>query len=443
MSAIARFFLAQGHHIFGYDKTATALTSKLIEEGMEISFEDDPSTLPQTLTKDNCQVIYTPAIPQTNRIMSWFTRKEFDIKKRAEILGDISNQMRGLAVAGTHGKTTTSCILAHLLTHTGKGCNAFIGGIASNYDSNVLLDESSEFCVIEADEFDRSFHRLRPDMAIITNVEPDHLDIYGSEEEFKKAFVQFAEGIVEGGTLVVHESIDDFVLTGVKTIRYGTAKTADVRAEHIHVSEGTFQFELVCGGQSHGEYTMPLPGRHNISNALAALTVCMEMGVDTDSLKKALADFKGVKRRFQFHIRTPGLVYIDDYAHHPSEIEACIDSVRELYPGKKVTGIFQPHLFSRTRDFMQDFAESLSALDELILLDIYPARELPIEGVDSRALLAQVSLANKMLCTKEALLPQIQQRDLEILLTLGAGDIDMHIEPISSSLQQTITANRK
>jgi len=436
MSALARYYHRAGHYVAGYDKTPSDLTTRLQEEGIPIVFEDNADLIPAEI-KDKMEdalIVFTPAIPPDNRIKQWLATQGLQLLKRSEVLGNIANAKRGVAVAGTHGKTTTSAILAHLLTDTKVGCNAFLGGIATDYDTNFLSDPGSDICVIEADEFDRSFHRLRPELAIITNVDPDHLDIYGTEEEFRKAFADFAAQISEKGRLFLHDSITDIGDVKAEVTTYGFSESADIKAAKVAVVDGRFEFDFVVRGEEMGRFAMPLPGRHNIANALGALGVSLSLGTKVEDLKAALSRFSGVKRRFQTIFKNEEVVYIDDYAHHPSELDACISSARELYPHKKVTAVFQPHLFSRTKDFMEDFAESLSKVDELILLDIYPARELPIAGVSAQALADKVSLANTQVCTKGALMAEIAGRDLELLLTLGAGDIDRFVAPIKSLL---------
>ena len=432
MSALARYFNSKGLEVAGYDKVATPLTDQLIEEGIDIHFVDDTLQLPSWAHdfSEEVMVVYTPAIPADHNELNFLKSLGYKLFKRSEVLGMITRESVTVAVAGTHGKTTTSSLLAHIFTETKFGCNAFLGGIATNYDSNVLLDSKSNTTVVEADEYDRSFLTLYPDVAIVTSMDADHLDIYGSKDYLEESFNLFIDQIKDGGKLIRKANLP--LDSG---ITYSIEEEADYQALNVHVSEGRYQFDLKHPNGLIENVTVGLPGSHNVENAIAAFAVAAEMGVDLDLLVGALASFEGVKRRFEYHIKTSKLVYIDDYAHHPEELRACIQSVKELYPDKKITGIFQPHLYSRTRDFADGFAETLAELHEVILLDIYPARELPIEGVSSNMLLDKIPGDNKALLQKKEVVDDLKERELEVLLTLGAGEIDQLVDPIREELE--------
>jgi UDP-N-acetylmuramate--alanine ligase len=426
MSAIARYFLNRGCAVSGYDKTKTNLTALLEEEGMTISYEDELSTLPEGLQAQDVEllVVYTPAIPQDSKILNYFKNHGFPLKKRSEVLGIISRGQFCIAVAGTHGKTTTSSIIAHILTDTGFGCTAFLGGIATNFESNFILG-SNDVVVVEADEYDRSFLTLNPDIAVITSMDADHLDIYGDESQLHESFKMFASQLKDSGTL--------FVKSGLPMdagISYGINNEPGISAFNIRVENARFLFDYSDTKHTITDLEILLPGRHNIENAVAAIAVALKMGIDADLIKKAVASFKGVKRRFEYIVSTPEVVYVDDYAHHPEELRACFDAVRELYPAKKLTVIFQPHLFSRTRDFADGFAEVLSSVDDLLLLEIYPAREKPLEGIDANFLLGKITLDEKAIYTKSEILDVIANKKPELLVTVGAGDIDTLVQPL-------------
>jgi UDP-N-acetylmuramate--alanine ligase len=434
MSALARYFKAAGAQVAGYDKTPSPLIDRLVEEGIEISFSQAEEQIPSYIIEadEELLVVRTPAVPADSAIIRYFEQKGVTIKKRSEVLAMVAASKRCLAVAGTHGKTTTSSILGHVLHQSSLSCTAFVGGVMSGYESNILLDPESDFVVLEADEFDRSFHRLRPEKAIITSMDPDHLDIYGDEQEFKRAFQAFAAQVESD---IFHDIHVDLEGKELNVHSYGIEK-GDVQAKNLRVRDGRFEFDLSLGSETWKGLSLDLPGRHNILNAIAALSMCHSLGVSEQEVRDGLASYQGVKRRFEYVLKDEGLVFIDDYAHHPSEIDASIHAARELYPGSKLTVAFQPHLFSRTRDFMTGFAESLSRADELILLPIYPAREEPIPGITSDALLDQIGLTNKVLCVKEELPTYIAGRELEVLLTLGAGDIDREIPRIKDILSE-------
>ncbi len=431
MSALARYFNAVGKSVSGYDKTATALTEQLSTEGIQITYIDSVSELAANLFTKDSLVIYTPAIPGNSKILNAFIGRCVPLYKRSEVLGLITNSSYTVAVAGTHGKTTTSSIIAHVLTEVKKGCNAFLGGIATNYNTNMLVDATSKNTVVEADEFDRSFLTLSPDIAVVTSTDADHLDIYGAHSDLLDSFQMFVDKIDTNGTLILRKGLS---LNFENTLTYAVEEDADYKAENIRVANGNYVFDVVSPNRKYIDVVLGLPGRHNIENALAAIAVSELMNVAADSVVAALASFKGVKRRFEKIIQTDRLIYIDDYAHHPTELKMCIGSVKELYPNKKITGIFQPHLYTRTRDFAKDFALSLDLLDDLMLLDIYPARELPIEGVDAQMLLDKMKLAQKELVSKANVVERVASKNIEVLLTLGAGDIDTIVQPLKEIL---------
>lgn len=430
MSAIARYFKKRGCLVCGYDKMRTLLTSALEEEGMPVTYTDASSSLPDAFLSPSADtlVVFTPAIPKNSPLLDYFSSKGFDLKKRSEVLGIISKGQFCIAVAGTHGKTTTSSIIAHLLTATGYGCTAFLGGIATNYQSNFLIGDN-DVVVVEADEYDRSFLTLHPDVAVITSMDPDHLDIYGDAAQLTASFRLFAGQLKEKGKLFLKHG-----LPVEKGISYSVAEDSVVKAENIRVVGSDFVFDYSDGVQEITDIHLMLPGRHNVENATVAIAVALSLGIDKELIKKSVASFKGVKRRFEYIVKEKKHIYIDDYAHHPEELRACFDAVRQLYPEQKLTVIFQPHLFTRTRDFADDFAAVLSTADELLLLDIYPARELPVAGIDSAFLLNKVTLENSMVLTKKAVLEKIKTEKPALLLTVGAGDIDTLIAPLKEIL---------
>lgn len=431
MSGLARYFNHHGKKVAGYDLNSTSLTIQLEKEGIDIHYTDDLNSVPSEFKKvDSTLVIFTPAIPTHHSELNWFRKEGFTLLKRAEVLGMITNQTKAIAVAGTHGKTTTSTLIAHLLTESGMGCNAFLGGIAVNYDSNVLYSDSP-YTVVEADEYDRSFLRLFPEYAVITSMDADHLEIYGNKEEMVKTYLQFATQVK--GKLVTKKELN--VKHASLHAEYSIVTKANVYAENIRVENGAYHYSIISDNGNIENVTLGLPGRHNVENSLAAVAVAQSVGIDNEKIKKSLASFRGVKRRFETIVKNEKTIFIDDYAHHPEELRACISSAKELYAGKKITGIFQPHLFSRTKDFAQEFAESLDLLDEIILLDIYPARELPMEGVTSELLLGKMKQANKRILTKEKCLEYLKENRPEVLLTMGAGDIDKMVQPIADLMK--------
>ena len=440
MSALARYFKAKGHEVAGYDRTPSPLTHCLENEGISIHYVDDPSLIPENIEF----VVMTPAIPVNTLELKYLRDKNVRIVKRAEVLGMLSKEHKALAVAGTHGKTTTTALVTHILMTAGKRMSAFIGGISRNIDSNVVIGEDKdEFMVMEADEFDHSFLQLAPFVSIVTSIDADHLDIYGDYEHLVSSFNEFVDKTSDDGLVIYHADLP--IKTDKKHITYGL-ENADVIAENITVVNGETQFDIVVADSVNTQSTlnsqsapisfrMHLFGNHNVQNALAAIIMCSYLGVSQEDIRKGLATFKGVQRRFDIRVRNEKHIYIDDYAHHPEEIKAALLAARKVFPDKELTVVFQPHLFTRTRDFMDGFAESLSLADRVILLDIYPARELPIEGVTSAALLERITSKNKMLCSKEELLDTIKSIEPELVMTVGAGDIDRFVPQIENMLK--------
>lgn len=439
MSALIRYFLSKGKRVAGYDKTASALTEELNKEGADIHYEDDIHRIPEYCKQAaDTLVVYTPAVPDSHTELTYFRTNGFEVIKRARVLGEITKTSRGLCIAGTHGKTTTSSMTAHLLKQSHVDCNAFLGGILKNYESNLMLSDTSDLTVIEADEFDRSFHWLTPYMAVITSADPDHLDIYGTPEAYRESFEKFTSLIRPDGYLIVRKGIDitPRLQEGVKLYTYSGTEKADFYAENIRIGNGQIVFDFIGPEIRIPDVHLGVPVKINIENGIAAMAIAWLNGATPDELKKGMASFAGPRRRFDFQLKTDHIVLIDDYAHHPAELEASILSVKELYAGCKVTGVFQPHLYSRTRDFADDFAASLSLLNELILLDIYPAREEPIEGVTSRMILDKVSIAAKKLVRKEELLSVLSAGNYEVVLMLGAGDIDRLVIPVKELFEK-------
>ena len=432
MSALARYFMSRGCIVGGYDKTKTKLTETLAAEGMVISYTDQSTSISNdfTIVSNNTLIIYTPAIPKDSLIMNYFRNSGFKMMKRSEVLGVISKGQFCIAVAGTHGKTTTSSIIAHVLTDTGFGCTAFLGGIATNYNSNFLIGDNN-VVVIEADEYDRSFLTLRPNISVITSMDADHLDIYGDVDQLVESFKLFASQLKSNGTLFMKSRLPITVGLSYSADDDGSA---NIRAKNIRIKGAHFVFDYLDDEHTIHDITLALPGKHNVENAVAAISVALKLGIDIDKIKIAIANFKGIKRRFEYVVNSDQHIYIDDYAHHPQELRACFDAVRQLYPAKKLTVIFQPHLFTRTRDFADEFARVLSTVDELLLLDIYPARELPLSGIDAQFLLDKISLVNKEVCSKDVVPERIKMIKPELLLTVGAGDIDTLIEPLKTLL---------
>lgn len=438
MSALARYYHAMGYLVAGYDKTPTPLLEELQTLGIEVVYDAKLTSIPDSISsKDHDHVlwVYTPAIPEDHPQLVFLKSKGVELLKRAQVLGRITKGRMTLAVAGTHGKTTTSTLLAHLLREGGIDCTAFLGGISTNYGSNYLQakDVDSAPVVVEADEFDRSFLQLQPNKAIITSVDADHLDIYTSAEEFRIGFEAFARLLPSDGLLVQKEGLELSSLA--RNYSYSVEGSGEYRAENIRIAGGTYVFDLVTNDTRIDELTLGLAGRHNMENAVAASAIALSMGVSREDLSKGLASFKGVKRRFEYIIKEKNQTYIDDYAHHPQELKACISSIRELFPGQPVCGVFQPHLFSRTRDFMEEFAESLSLLDTCLLMPIYPARELPIKGIDSAVLLNKLSCKQKELFQPDEVVKWVAAHRPKLIVTLGAGDIDRLVPQIKEVLQ--------
>lgn len=441
MSALARYFRAKGKQVAGYDKTPSDLTAALIEEGIRIHYTDDITLIPADCKQiDSTLVIYTPAIPETHTELNYFKTNGFTLMKRARVLGEITRTERGLCVAGTHGKTTTSSMLAHLLKQSHVDCNAFLGGILKNYNSNLMLSDKSDLAVIEADEFDRSFHWLNPYMAVITAVDPDHLDIYGTPAAYRESFEHFTSLIRPDGCLVMKKGLQlqPRLQEGTKLYTYSATEEADFFARNIRIGNGDIVFDFVTPDGSIPDVKLGVPVKVNIENGVAAMALAWLNGVTPEEIRRGMETFAGPVRRFDFHLKKDDIVLLDDYAHHPAELKASIQSVKELYPDKKVTGIFQPHLYTRTRDFAADFAASLSLLDELILLDIYPAREEPIPGVTSQIIFDRVTIPNKRMIRKEELLDLVQKEaaSFEVVLMVGAGNIDRLVEPVKQILEK-------
>lgn len=438
MSAIARYFLNKGVFVGGYDKTPTELTEKLSEEGADIHYEENLDLIPEACKdRASCLVIYTPAIPCTHQELNYFKENQFEIQKRAQVLGTLTRTHKGICVAGTHGKTTTSSMTAHLLHQSHVDCNAFLGGITKNYGTNYILSEKSDFVVIEADEFDRSFHWLTPYASVITATDADHLDIYGTKEAYLESFEKYSSLIQPGGYLILHEDLEmnAQVQDGVTTFTYSREK-GDFHAENIRIGNGTIIFDFVSPFGNISRIELGVPVSINIDNGIAAMALAQICGVTPDEIKEGMRSFHGVDRRFDFKIRKPDFAFLTDYAHHPEEIRQSLDSIRSLYEGKKITVAFQPHLYSRTRDFYQDFARSLSIADDVILLDIYPAREAPIPGVSSRLIYDNLAPnVTKRMCQKDELVEMIQSSDFDVLILLGAGDIENYASQIAEILK--------
>lgn len=439
MSALVRYFLSKGKEVAGYDRTQSELTEELIKEGANIHYEENISLIPDSCKiKKDTLVIFTPAIPQTHKEFTYFKENGFEILKRAQVLGMITTTEKGLCVAGTHGKTTTSTLTAHLLHQSHIGCNAFLGGISKNYKTNLLLSETSNYVVIEADEFDRSFHWLTPFATVITATDSDHLDIYGTREAYLESFNKYTSLICRGGYLIAKKGIDlsPAVQEGVKIYSYGITD-GDFKAENIRIGNGEIVFDFISPFGNINDIKLGVPVYVNIENGIAAMALAQIAGVSNEEIKNAMPTFSGVDRRFDFKIKEDNLVFLSDYAHHPAEIRQSISSIKALYPDKKVTAVFQPHLYTRTRDFYKEFAESLSLADEIILLDIYPARELPIEGVTSKLIYDNIQEGKvKTLCKKEELLDLLKKKGIEVLITLGAGDIDNMVPQIYNILKK-------
>lgn len=436
MSALARYFLFKGYRVAGYDRTASHITDALSAEGAEICFDESPALIPDYCkSPENTLVVYTPAVPESHAGFSFFRENGFEIVKRAKLLGMITRNSRALCVAGTHGKTTTSSMLAHILDSAPDGCNAFLGGILKNCNSNLMLSDRCDLTVIEADEYDRSFLQLSPYMAVITAADPDHLDIYGTEEEYLKGFADFTSLIRPGGVLLMRSGVKvkPRCAEGVRVFSFGDAGS-DFYAENIRVGNGRILFDFVAPDRVICDVELGVPVRINVYNAVAAMAVALLNGVDDAVIRDGVASFRGVERRFDFWIKSDRVVLLDDYAHHPDEVRASLQSVRELYPDKHITVIFYPHLYSRTRDFAPQFAEALSLADRVILLPIYPAREAPIEGVSSKIIQDALTCPESEICPKERLLERIHDGSFEVLMTMGAGDVDRFLPSIKKIL---------
>lgn len=429
MSALARYFHRRGMPVAGYDRTPSLVTDALKTEGIEVFFDGDPELIaPIYRNKEETLVIYTPAVEASQRQLTWFRERHFEVLKRAQVLGLISSGSQSICVAGTHGKTTISTMVAHLFRQSHIGCTAFLGGISKNYSTNFLWDESSPFVVLEADEFDRSFLWLNPQSALISSTDADHLDIYGDKGKVEAAFSDFAQRVLSGGFLLLKEGVKvrEDQQAGVTVYTYSLqAAESDFYAKGIKLDQGVYRFDLVTPLGLIENLTLGIPGLLNIENAVGAMALALLNGVEADEIRAALPSFEGIARRFDVHVSTPGLVYIDDYAHHPQEIGATLESVRAMYPNFKVTGIFQPHLFSRTRDFAEAFSAALSMLDELILMDIYPAREYPIPGVDAQLIGEQIKNIPVSYASRENMIQHLEKpASQQVIITMGAGDID-------------------
>ena len=439
MSAIARYFLNQGLTVGGYDKTPTDLTKRLIEEGAHIHYEENIGLIPtECLDPDTCLIVYTPAIPAEHAELQYFKRNGFDLQKRAQVLGTLTRTLIGLCVAGTHGKTTTSSMAAHLLHQSHVDCNAFLGGITKNYGTNYILSAKSKYVVIEADEFDRSFHWLRPWATVITSTDADHLDIYGNEEAYLESFRHYTSLIQPGGYLILHTGLKMQPNTkeGVTTYTY-SRDNGDFHAENVKIGNGEITFDFISPLGNIKGINLGVPVTVNIENGIAAMALAQLAGATEEEIRQGMASFSGVDRRFDFHVRTPQMVYLSDYAHHPEEIRQSILSVKQLYEGRRVKAIFQPHLYSRTRDFYREFADALSLLDDVTIVDIYPARELPIPGITSKLIYDNLRPGmKKEMCHKEEIPDIVRRKDFDVLVTLGAGDIEDYAQEITQILNE-------
>ncbi len=433
MSALARYFLARGTEVSGYDKTATPLTKELEASGISIHYEERVDLVP----KDTDAVVYTPAIPAQHAELVFYRENNYTVVKRSDVLQWITEGSFNICVGGTHGKTTVTSMTAHLLRHSGYGCNAFLGGIAANYGTNFWSSERN-VVVVEADEYDRSFLKLVPDVAIITSMDPDHLDIYGTPEEVENAFVQFSQKVKPGGCLITKKGLSrESALTAAHHYTYSFENTdSDVYASDIEVKNGSYHFDVICKDWTIKDVVLHMGGLHNIENAIAAITVARYLSIDDDKIKAAVADFKGVRRRFEYALKNEQHVLIDDYAHHPEELRALLSGVKSIFPGEKIVLVFQPHLFSRTKDLADEFATSLDMADEVILLPIYPARELPMEGVTSELLLHKMSVPQKQVLQKEEMKQWISKHQPKLVVMAGAGDIDALVNPVKELLEK-------
>lgn len=438
MSAIARYFISRGHVVAGYDKTPSELTKMLEREGMLIHYEENTNMIPHACRdKESCLVIYTPAIPYNHKELQYFRENGFEIQKRAQVLGTLTRSNKGLCVAGTHGKTSTSTMCAHIIHQSHLNCNAFLGGISKNYSTNCIISDS-EFVVIEADEFDRSFHQLTPWMSVITSTDPDHLDIYGTKEAYLESFRKYTTLIQPGGALIIHRDLEMTaeLQSGVRYYDYSLDK-GDFHAENIRIADGEIVFDFVSPIENVKNVKLGHPVPINIENGVAAMAMAQLNGCTAEELKYGMSTYKGVDRRFDFRLKTDKTVLISDYAHHPNEIYQSAKSIKQLYADKKITAIFQPHLYTRTRDFYKEFADSLSLLDEVILCDIYPARELPIEGVTSQLIYDNLKEGvERQMIHKEDVISLVKSRDFEVLVILGAGDLDTYVPQMVKILKE-------
>ena len=438
MSALARYFKAKGFEVAGYDRTRSTLTSELEQEGIGVHYEDSVDLIPESFRNaENTLVVYTPAVPASMSEFSWFRDNGFEVMKRSQILGEVTRMQRAICVSGTHGKTTTSTMISHLLHNSHVECNAFLGGISKNFSRNLLLSDKSDLVVVEADEFDRSFLTLSPYMAVVTAVDADHLDIYGTVENYRKGFEDFVSLILPGGVLLMKKDllIEPKLNKDVRLYSY-SVEEGDFHAANIRIGGGEIIFDFVTPEGVIRDIQLGVPVYVNIENGVAAMAMAYLNGVTEQEIRAAMKSFAGVKRRFDFHIKTKDFAFLDDYAHHPQELKSSIESVRALYPGKRVCGVFQPHLYTRTRDLADDFARSLSLLDELVLLDIYPAREKPIEGVNSQMLLDKVTIKDKCLSSKQGLIDCLSHKDFDVLLMVGAGDLDLLIPEVEKAMRK-------
>lgn len=439
MSAIARFLASKGFAVAGYDRTDSKITEDLEREGISVNFSENTSEIPSPfLDPKKTLIVVTPAVPNNLEQLQYLKEQGFVIMKRAEVLGELTRQSKAICIAGTHGKTTTSTMTAHILHQSHVECSAFLGGISNNYQTNLIVSSQSNYVIVEADEYDRSFHHLNPYMAVITSIDPDHLDIYGTFQEVKKSFRHFTSLIKPGGTLILNRKIEviPILQKGVKTYTYGIDEKADFYAKNIRKQDDTILFDFVSPTETIYDIKLIVPFYINVENAVAAITLAWLNGVEKEEIRMAMSTFSGIYRRFNIVYKSNNTIYIDDYAHHPCELQASISSIKKLYPEKKITGVFQPHLYSRTKDFADQFAKTLSELDSLILLDIYPAREKPIEGVTSDLIFKDITIQDKILIQKEKLLTLLHHRDVEVLVTFGAGDIDKLVPTIKKLLKE-------
>lgn len=436
MSALARYFKHFQKPVFGYDKTSTSLTNELEKEGIYCHYDENVKGMEVVLSKykkEEVLVVYTPAVPKDHAEYVWLMQNGYTLLKRSQVLGEITKQFRTIAIAGTHGKTTTTTLVTHLLKSAGINCYSFMGGISKNYNTNLLLGDASDknaYVVVEADEYDRSFLTLEPYIGLITSADADHLDIYGSANHVKESYTLFAKQVKKEGLLIVKKNVDNDLRLTDKRIIYSLNLDTEYCARSINIENAQFVYDIQSPIEPINGVTLGLPGLHNVENSIAAVAIAQQLGIKGNVIKEALRSFSGVKRRFDFRVKTEKIVYIDDYAHHPEELKATIGSVKKLFPGKKVTGIFQPHLFSRTRDFADGFAESLDMLDECILMDIYPAREKPIEGISSNWLLGKMKMKDKKLLSVNEILEEVKKNKREVVVTMGAGNIDNLVQPL-------------